>query len=427
MNSPGISSLIAATLGLQAHRRQTEFEEHKLSTERQLALEEKIEDLARANKQLLEEIARHQESQRLLRESEQQYRFVFTESPQPQWIFDLRSRRLLTVNSAALGLFEFTREEFLALSASRLLCPEAIPLFLRDVAIPCPKAQSRGHWPLCKKDGSRIAVEISAIDLNYDGCPARLIVAIPVTAPGHPEPEQPQARELETITEAAGKVSAMDSTVQVFDDPPKLSVPKSADSTSISQPQTIASAGIPSSGPTRQLVSLDDRNSTKTEPVKTVAPAPRLTVPSSPAGKDPVRAGVSPVTQKQLPVRRNAPGRETILLVEPEGKVRGLARFILNQQGYRVIETDCSSTVMALWESESTSIDLLLTDVALPEGISGSALADQLRQTKPELKVLYTSGDVAGNEGENVPAGKEIVPKPYTADKLLQAIRNCLV
>jgi len=428
MNSAGISSLIDATLGLHAQRRQTEFEENKFSTDRQLALEEKLEDLARANQQLLEEIARHQESQRLLRQSEQQYRFVFTESPQPQWIFDLRSLRLLTVNSSALALFGVTREEFMALSASRLLLPEAIPFFLWDVAIPCSKAQSRRHWPLCKKDGTQIAAEINAIDLDYDGCLARLMVAIPVTAPRRPEPEQPQARELETITEPAGKVSqSMDSTRPVFDHPPKLLVPKFADSTSISQPQTAAPAGIPSSGPTRQLVSLDDRNSTKTEPRKTVAPAPRLTVPSSPAGKDPLRATVSPVAEKQLPVRRSAPGKETILLIEPEGKARGLARFILNRQGYRVIETDCSSTVLALWESESTSVDLLLTDVALPEGISGSALADQLRQTKPELKVLYTSGDVAGNEAEDVPAGQEIVPKPYTADKLLQAIRNCLV
>jgi len=150
-------------------------------------------------------------------------------------------------------------------------------------------------------------------------------------------------------------------------------------------------------------------------------------VPGSPAGKDPLRATVSPAAEKQLPVRRSTPGKETILLIEPEGKARGLARFILNRQGYRVIETDCSSTVLALWESESTSVDLLLTDVALPEGISGSALADQLRQTKPELKVLYTSGDVAGNQAEDVPAGQGIVPKPYTADKLLQAIRNCLV
>jgi DNA-binding NtrC family response regulator len=126
---------------------------------------------------------------------------------------------------------------------------------------------------------------------------------------------------------------------------------------------------------------------------------------------------------KQAPARHSPPSQETILLVEPDGKARGLARFVLSRQGYRVIETDCSSTVLALWESESTNVDLLLTDVALPEGISGNALAEQLRQTKPELKVVYTFG----TEDEVPMLDEEIIPKPYTPDKLLQAIRNCLV
>jgi CheY-like chemotaxis protein len=114
-------------------------------------------------------------------------------------------------------------------------------------------------------------------------------------------------------------------------------------------------------------------------------------------------------------------------LVEPEGKSRGLARHILSRQGYRVIETDCPSTVLALWESESTCVDVLLTDVTLPEGISGGALADQLRQTKPELKVVYTSAPLEGAEGEAAPADATIISKPYTPDKLLKAVRNCLV
>jgi PAS domain S-box-containing protein len=432
MNSPGLGSLIATRLGLRA------------PTDEQLALKEQIEDLERANQQLLQETARHQESLRLLQQSEQQYRFVFAESPQPQWIFDLRTHRLLAVNRATLGLFGFTREECLAFPANRLLFPEAVPFFYRDVAIPCPKGQSRGRWPLAKKDGTRIVVEINAIDLNYDGCPARLIVAIPVT-----EPQCTQARRSETITEAADRVSqSTDRAIPVTDSQPKLLVPTFPQSPSISKPQEITSAGTSSFAPTRQPISLDGSNSTKTA-LRIAAPASNLSAaPSSPAGEHAVPAHESPVLQKQSvplrhspvpqrqcsapqvqsPARRSAPGRETILLVEPEGKTRTLARFILSRQGYRVIETDCSSTVLALWESQSTNVDLLLTDVALPEGISGSTLAEQLRQTKPELKVVYTSGEVAGTEGEDAPtAGQDIVPKPYTPDKLLQAIRHCLL
>jgi len=415
MNSPGLGSLIAATLGLHA------------ATDEQLALKEQIEDLARANQQLLEATARQQESLRLLQQSEQQYRFVFAESPQPQWIFDLRTHRLLALNRATLGLFGFTLEECLALPASRLLFPEAVPFFYRDVAIPCPKGQSRGRWPLAKKDGTRIVVEISAIDLNYDGCPARLIVAVLVTERRRTEPEQPQARKTATITEAANKVSqSTDRATPVTDSQPKLLVPTFPESPSFSKPQEITSAGTSSSAPTRQPISLDGPNSTKTA-LKIAAPASNLSAaPDSPAGEHAVRAHESLAPQKQSPDRRSPPGQETILLVEPEGKARSLARFVLSRQGYRVIETDCSSTVLALWESQSTNVDLLLTDVALPEGISGSALAERLRQTKPELKVVYTSGEVAGTEGEDASAGQDIVPKPYTPDKLLQAVRNCL-
>jgi PAS domain S-box-containing protein len=446
MNSPGISSLIAATLGFRAQRRQGEFEEQKLSTDEQPALKEQMEELALVNKQLFEENAR-QDSLRLLQQSEQQYRFVFEESPQPQWIFDLRTHRLLAVNRATLGLFGFTPEQFSGLTATRLLFPEAVPFFHRDAAIPCPKGQSRGHWPLCKKDGTRIQVEIRAVDLNYDGCPARLVVAIPVQ---RPELEQPQARKTETISEAADKVApSTNRAIPDLESQPKLLVATFPDSPAISKPHEITST--PSSAPTRQPVSLGGGDAAETA-LKIAAPASNLNRTSSPAEKHVLRAHVSPIPQKQspaptkqppvaetkspapqkqspapapkqAPARHSPPSQETILLVEPDGKARGLARFVLSRQGYRVIETDCSSTVLALWESESTNVDLLLTDVALPEGISGNALAEQLRQTKPELKVVYTSG----TEDEVPMLDEEIIPKPYTPDKLLQAIRNCLV
>jgi PAS domain-containing protein len=189
MNSLGISSLVATTLGFRTQRRESEFEERKIPTDEELALKEEIGELVRANKKLLDENTGHQESLRLLRQAEQQYRFVFAENPQPQWVFDLRTQRLLAVNRATLGLFGFTLEECSALPVSRLLFPEAVSVFDRDVALPCRQAQSRGHWWLRKKDGAPIAAELRAIDLKYDGCPARLVVAIPATEPRHAEVE----------------------------------------------------------------------------------------------------------------------------------------------------------------------------------------------------------------------------------------------
>ena len=435
MNNLGNFSSISASLGsLYAQPRQSEREEQKASTDSELSLKEKAAELATVNQRLLEELARHQEI-RLLGQSEQQHRFLFAETPQPQWIFDLRSHRLLAVNNAALALLGYTREEFVALPASRLLFPEAIPYFHRDVNIPCPKAQSRGHWSLCKKDGTPIQVEIKAIDLKYDGCPARLIVPIPVPEPRSPQPEQPQARRMDTINDTASS-RCMENTsptpdtqarplVPQFSQPPPISAPQETSPTITLAPAP-ACLPLPPTNPTTKLAEAAVRNPAKTEPPKPVAPAPTLTeVPRTPARKEFPRAQAVPVASKPAPARRAPSAKQTILLVEPDGRARGLARFLLSRQGYRVIETDCSSTVLALWESESVNVDVLLTDVALPEGMSGTHLADQLRQSKPELKVVYTSAP--DPESEPVSVDQGIIPKPYTADKLLQAVQSCLV
>jgi DNA-binding NtrC family response regulator len=70
----------------------------------------------------------------------------------------------------------------------------------------------------------------------------------------------------------------------------------------------------------------------------------------------------------------------------------------------------------------------LLADVDLPGDISGRNLADRLRQTKPGLKVVYTCASSSGKSGQN-PAlveGLEFIPKPYSPEKLLQEVQNCL-
>jgi CheY-like chemotaxis protein len=122
------------------------------------------------------------------------------------------------------------------------------------------------------------------------------------------------------------------------------------------------------------------------------------------------------------------PAKATILLVEPEDRARGLARCVLNLQGYRVIEADCSSTALLLWEGQAAGVDLLLTNATLPDGLSGGDLATQLRQTKPNLKVLYSSdGNSNGDEPKSaLPEGLQIVSKPYRPDRLLQEVQNVL-
>jgi len=93
-----------------------------------------------------------------------------------------------------------------------------------------------------------------------------------------------------------------------------------------------------------------------------------------------------------------------------------------------VIEADCSAAASLLWNSQASNIDLLLTDLSLPDSMSGRDLAEQFQKAKPGLKVIYSS--VSGPEEETqtpaVPDGWRLLSKPFTPDKLVQAVQSCL-
>jgi two-component system cell cycle sensor histidine kinase/response regulator CckA len=120
-------------------------------------------------------------------------------------------------------------------------------------------------------------------------------------------------------------------------------------------------------------------------------------------------------------------GHETILLVEDEPVLRELARVILRDYDYEVLEASSGVDALRVWDERKGKIDLLLTDMVMPEGISGRELAETLRKRKPDLKVIFTSGyspEVMGNEA----ALREIrfLQKPYPPPQLAQTVRECL-
>jgi len=120
-------------------------------------------------------------------------------------------------------------------------------------------------------------------------------------------------------------------------------------------------------------------------------------------------------------------GAETILLVEDETGVCNLAKSCLERCGYRVLTAHDAGTAMRLWFQHRQSIDLLLTDIIMPGGMSGRQLADRLKGQKPTLKVLYTSGYTVEHpeDSEDGPAGP-FLPKPYDLTVLADTVRRCL-
>ena len=121
-------------------------------------------------------------------------------------------------------------------------------------------------------------------------------------------------------------------------------------------------------------------------------------------------------------------GKETILLVEDEVALRGLTKIILQRFGYRVVEAGSGMAALSVWEEHGPQIDLLLTDMIMPDGLTGRDLAKQLLARKPGLKVIYTSGYSMDSEGTTfrVRDSSKFLQKPYQSQKLAQVVRDCL-
>jgi len=121
-------------------------------------------------------------------------------------------------------------------------------------------------------------------------------------------------------------------------------------------------------------------------------------------------------------------GQETILLVEDEAPVRCLTRDYLQHLGYRVMEAASGVEALSTWECQTGIIDLLVTDMVMPNGISGSELAGRLRARKPFLPVLCISGYHATEGGsiQDLVQDAGFLHKPFSPQALSRAVRECL-
>jgi PAS domain S-box-containing protein len=122
-----------------------------------------------------------------------------------------------------------------------------------------------------------------------------------------------------------------------------------------------------------------------------------------------------------------ARGTESILVVEDELLVRTILRETLEEQGYQVIEASRETEAVALAKDSSLTIDLLLTDVVLPDS-NGRSLAESVQTIRPGLPVIYMSGytdNAISNQGVLQP-GVRFLEKPVPTAVLLRAIRGAL-
>jgi PAS domain S-box-containing protein len=138
-------------------------------------------------------------------------------------------------------------------------------------------------------------------------------------------------------------------------------------------------------------------------------------------------AGDASETWSDTRAAPSSKGAETIVVVEDDEDVRAFTTEVLRELGYDVLPAPDAHAALMLFE-EAKEIELLFTDVGLPDGINGGQLAEEVRRRRPSIKVLFTTGyarDAIVHHGRLDP-GVQLITKPFTHAGLARKVRQVL-
>jgi signal transduction histidine kinase/CheY-like chemotaxis protein len=118
----------------------------------------------------------------------------------------------------------------------------------------------------------------------------------------------------------------------------------------------------------------------------------------------------------------------TVLVVEDDPTVSRLLQRLLEREGYQVRAAGSGREVLDHWNLYELSVDLVITDLVMPGGVSGTQLAAELRRRAPSLPIVFTSGydPEFDPSNETMVPGENFVPKPSTAEQILAVVRRQL-
>jgi two-component system cell cycle sensor histidine kinase/response regulator CckA len=120
-------------------------------------------------------------------------------------------------------------------------------------------------------------------------------------------------------------------------------------------------------------------------------------------------------------------GRGAILLVEDEEAVRAFASRALASRGYTVLEADSGADALKVVEGAGGAIDLIVSDVIMPE-MDGPSMLTELRRRGLTAKIIFVSGYADDAFAKNLPEGEEFqfLPKPFTLKQLIEAVKGAM-
>ena len=132
--------------------------------------------------------------------------------------------------------------------------------------------------------------------------------------------------------------------------------------------------------------------------------------------------------EKDVPEKKEAVrGTETILLVEDEPTILRMTRMMLERNGYTVLSEATPAEAMQKAKSHSSAIDLLMTDVVMPE-MNGRDLAEKIIALHPDIKLLFMSGyteDIIAHQGV-LDKGVAFIQKPFSMTDMTKKVRDVL-
>jgi PAS domain S-box-containing protein len=145
--------------------------------------------------------------ERALRLSEESYRRLFDSHPVPMWVFDPDTLRFLAVNRAAIATYGYSRVEFMNMTIEDVRPNEDLDALHHAVADPGRGRVDAGTWTHQRKDGSPIKVSIVSDNIEFEGRPARVVLATDITEKDQLEKQLRQSQKVEAIGSLAGGIA----------------------------------------------------------------------------------------------------------------------------------------------------------------------------------------------------------------------------
>src|SRR5438034_1553921 len=411
-----------------------------------------------------------------LHESERKYRLLFETNPEPMFVYDFDTLRILAVNGAAVVRYGHTEPEFLQLTLRDIRPPEEQARLDEELAQRSADGAVRTgvrHWT---KQGKRFDVDLIARPLEFAGRRARLVLARDVSAQRQLEEQLRQSQKMEAVGQLAGGIAhdfnnlltAILGSTQLLLHSTPPGDPRREDA------EEIRHAGLRAAELTRQLLAFSRRQvlapkvldlnavvanvdrmlrrllGEDVELVTSLQPAAgavnadpgqleqvllNLAVNARDAmpGGGRLSIGTTRVTFQEEPAERRhrMPAGDYVCLAVADTGV-GMdqttqAHLFEPIFAAKEVGKGTGRGLAAVSARHGGGIDILVTDVVMP-GMSGRELAERLAPERARMKVLYTSGftdDAMVRQGV-LNAGVAFLQKPFVPDTLARKVREVL-